>query len=106
MEDDLNFVSGFPDLWSAAFQELQKKNWSIFYPGHVVETAPAGLYQINPSNGVWCAHFMMVNKDAISSIADALEAMLSRPSGHPLGGPMHVDAAYNLIRLPKLMAAA
>ena len=24
--------------------------------------------------------------------------MLARPSGHPLGGPMHVDGAYNWFR--------
>jgi glycosyl transferase, family 25 len=98
MEDDLNFVANFQNLWSLAFRELQEKNWSIFYPGHVVKKTPVGLHQVNPSNGVWCSHFMMVHKEAINSVVEALATMMSRPGGHPLGGPMHVDAAYNLVR--------
>jgi glycosyl transferase family 25 len=98
MEDDLNFVPDFARSWNMAFGALQKKEWSIFYPGHVVENAPGGLYLVNPDQGVWCAHFMMVHKKAIGAVADALDIMLARPGGHPMGGPMHVDAAYNLIR--------
>jgi hypothetical protein len=30
---------------------------------------------------------------------DHLEACLQRPTGHPLGSPMHVDGAYSLFRM-------
>jgi glycosyl transferase, family 25 len=98
MEDDLNFVSGFSRSWELAFNAVQEKEWSIFYPGHVVENTPRGIQSVKPEQGVWCAHFMMVQKSSIAVVADALDTILSRPGGHPMGGPMHVDAAYNLIR--------
>jgi hypothetical protein len=42
---------------------------------------------------------MVIGADAIDSLVQGLETILSRPKGHPLGGPMHVDGAYSTIRL-------
>jgi hypothetical protein len=42
---------------------------------------------------------MMLNGEAIPEIIRRLKAILTRPPGHPLGGPMHVDGAYSTIRL-------
>jgi hypothetical protein len=105
MEDDLNFVPDFPRLWNAAYEAMQNKEWSMFYPGHILNSAPPGLHLVNPSKEISCAHFVMVHKTAIRTLADALATMLARPGGHALGGPMHVDAAYNVIRKrnPQLM---
>src|SRR4051812_14092949 len=54
MEDDLNFVADFRDQWGPVYRKLKKENWSIFYPGHVIQSAPSGLHEVDPSNGVWC----------------------------------------------------
>ena len=69
----------------------------MFYPGHVLDDLPAGLSLLPPDKGVRCSHFIVVNGHAIPTLAAALEKMPSRPVGHPLGSPMHVDGAYTTI---------
>jgi glycosyl transferase, family 25 len=98
MEDDLNFVSDFQGLWKLTVTELDKTNWSIFYPAHYLKEQPEGLAPLDPSVEIMCAHFVMFHPKVVRTIISELEAMLLRPGGHPLGGPMHVDGAYLTIR--------
>jgi len=98
LEDDVNFAPGFAERWPSSMAALEAKDWSIFYPGHVFDALPAGLSPISPDTGVYCTHFMVINGQAIATIIDGLERILSRPPGHPMGGPMHVDGAYSTIR--------
>jgi glycosyl transferase family 25 len=100
LEDDVSFVRGFTSKWMAA---LDNKEWSIFYPGHILKELPVGLSALSPSTAVRCAHFMLVDGIAISQLIVGLETIMSRPSGHPLGGPMHVDGAYSTIRMQNLL---
>ena len=98
MEDDLNFMPDFSRMWSGAYGALTDFDWSIFYPGHVLVDQPNGLVLLEPSVPVQCTHFLLIHERARSRIIDGLEAILARPAGHPLGGPMHVDGAYSTIR--------
>lgn len=98
LEDDVDFVQGFGDQWQSSMSELAKRDWSIFYPGHLVDGLPMGLSRVSPSTGVLGAHFIAINGHAISTVVGALESILTRPYGHPLGSPMHVDGAYSTIR--------
>jgi hypothetical protein len=98
MEDDLNFRQNFPRLWNIAYRELEKTDWSIFYPGHLLRNQPNGLSAIDPDKNILCAHFLLLNRATLPVIIEGLETIMSRPAGHPLGGPMHVDGAYNTIR--------
>lgn len=98
MEDDLNFVADFARLWDQVFGELETKEWSIFYPGHALSGEPAGLSRIEPTKPVLCAHFLLIHEAALATLIGGLETILSRPAGHPRGGPMHVDGAYTTIR--------
>jgi glycosyl transferase family 25 len=98
MEDDLNFIQHFNQIWQKAYEELVNKDWSIFYAAHVLTDKGDGLKLILPDEGVICAHFVMFHHDAVAKIIDELQKILSRPPGHPLGGPMHVDGAYSTIR--------
>ena len=45
-----------------------------------------------------CAHFYIVKGRAIAQLTAFLDAVLSRPPGHPDGGPMHYDGAINMMR--------
>ena len=99
LEDDVNFAPGFAERWASSMAALETQNWSIFYPGHVLDSLPPGLSCIPPSVNVVCAHFVVINGPAISTLISGLETILSRPSGHPLGSPMHVDGAYSTIRM-------
>jgi hypothetical protein len=98
MEDDLNFIPGFPRLWEQAYSALERTDWSIFYPGHTLANEPTGLTKVAPTTPILCAHFVMIHRDSVGTVIEGLETILSRPSGHPLGGPMHVDGAYSTLR--------
>jgi hypothetical protein len=98
LEDDVNFVPDFSRRWALSMSELERQEWSIFYPGHVLDNLPAGLSRIQSDTAVQCAHFMVVNGRAISALIEGLELILSRIPGHPMGGPMHVDGAYSTLR--------
>lgn len=98
LEDDVNFAPKFTERWKFSMSALETQEWSIFYPGHIKNNLPEGLSRISPDTGFQCAHFMVINGPAISTVIAGLERILSRPAGHPLGGPMHVDGAYSTIR--------
>lgn len=99
MEDDLNFKSEFAYLWRGACEALEKTNWSIFYPAHLLQDiGKEGLQELDREQPIICAHFVLFNKNAISTVIGGLEDILSRQPGDPLGGPMHVDGAYSTIR--------
>lgn len=99
LEDDVNFVRDFTDRWQSAAAALESREWSIFYPGHVIDDLPRGLSVLPSTTGVRCTHFMMINGAAIPALIEGLETILSRPAGHPMGGPMHVDGAYSTVRM-------
>jgi hypothetical protein len=99
LEDDVSFVRGFAYEWQAAMAALDNQEWSIFYPGHVLKKLPIGVSALAPSMAVRCSHFMVIDRNAISKLITGLETIMARPSGHPLGGPMHVDGAYSTIRM-------
>jgi hypothetical protein len=98
LEDDLNFAPSFAEGWNSAITMLTTKEWSIFYPGHALTSLPTGLSRVAPDRGIQCTHFMAINRPALSTLIAGLETILSRPAGHPLGGPMHLDGAYTTLR--------
>lgn len=98
LEDDVNFVRGFPEKWNAAVEKLNGHEWSIFYPGHALDSLPEGFALLQPETSVSCTHFVVIEAHALPTIIEELETILGRPAGHPLGGPMHVDGAYSTIR--------
>ena len=98
LEDDLNFRPGFTSRWKSAMSRLASLEWSIFYPGHALEQLPAGLSRVPPNIAIQCTHFMVINRPALKSLIAGFETILSRPPGHLLGGPMHIDGAYSTLR--------
>jgi glycosyl transferase family 25 len=98
LEDDLNFVADFKIRWDDLQPKLDSIEWSMTYAGHMLAAAPTGLHLLPPTSGVQCAHFVVIHRHAIATFIDNLEMIATRPSGDPLGGPMHVDGAYSTIR--------
>jgi glycosyl transferase, family 25 len=98
LEDDVNFTPEFIERWKFLMSALATREWSIFYPGHPIDHLPPGLSRISPDMAVQCTHFMVINGPAISTLIGGLERILSRPAGHPQGGPMHLDGAYSTLR--------
>jgi glycosyl transferase family 25 len=98
LEDDLNFGDMFKIRWTAAMSQLAGEDWAIFYAGHILQDFPKGVTMLSPSTAVQCSHFMLINGWALPKLVVGLEEILSRPGGHPKGGPMHVDGAYSTLR--------
>lgn len=100
MEDDLLFTRFLIQQQDEAVNELQQLNWDIAYPGHGESLPPGteGIFQ-KYSQPLVLAHFVAFNRKAIAQVVDFLEIVLSRPAGHPDGGPMHVDGAYSTFRM-------
>jgi glycosyl transferase family 25 len=101
-EDDLDFTADTLTRLPQVTAALQTLPWAIFYGGH--GEAPPGpqvaadLVQVDPGHGIVCAHFYVVRRAAITDLVRYLEAILSRPPGHPDGGLMHYDGALAWFR--------
>jgi GR25 family glycosyltransferase involved in LPS biosynthesis len=98
LEDDLNFSENFSEQWKSVVAALAQQEWAIFYAGHVLTEQAGGVLALAPSTPVQCTHFMLINGWALPPLVEGLERILSRESGHPDGGPMHVDGAYSTLR--------
>lgn len=100
-EDDLNFAPNFASRVSTIIDALALQKWHIFYGGYecenIYELAP-GIPAIGVDQYVGCTHFIAFQQPAIEITEEFFQAMLTRSSGDPKGGPMHVDGAYGWMR--------
>jgi len=102
-EDDLDFELDFQARIDGVLAALQKEDWSLFYGGYEFHFPAAPeegqtLVRVAPPDAIWSAHFVAFRGAAIGEIRQMLEEMLTRQSGDPRGGPMHVDGAYGWYR--------
>jgi hypothetical protein len=98
LEDDAAFVPDLPDRLPTVLEELAGREWSLCHLGHREQDPGGPLVEIMPGREVQMAHFLAFNGPAIGPTVDFLDGLLSRPPGHPDGGPMHVDGAYSVLR--------
>lgn len=70
--------------------------------------AGAPLVRLMPGEEVVCAHFLAVRREVAAEAVPFLRAIAVRPFGHPEGGAMHLDGAWNWFRRarPELRALA
>jgi hypothetical protein len=82
-------------------QFLENEPWSICYFGHPLthqlKDQPAGLIRSNLAFK-W-VHCYAVHQRVIADLVAYLEAVMERPAGHPDGGRMYIDGAFNLFVL-------
>jgi glycosyl transferase, family 25 len=103
-EDDLNFAPDFLSRLPTVLDILRREAWDIFYAGYTSDQfgdlvgPEANLFRLPHTHPVLCAHFYILRGQAIADFSDFLGVMLSRPAGHPEGGPMHYDGAMNHFR--------
>jgi glycosyl transferase family 25 len=60
--------------------------------------AGAPFVRLMPGEEVVCAHFLAVRREVAAEAVPFLSAIAARPFGHPEGGAMHVDGAWNWFR--------
>jgi hypothetical protein len=99
LEDDLNFSRDFLAQAPSMFEALSAdRGWRFFYGANSAKLPQGqGLLPLPPKVPLIGAHCIGIQGDT-APIADFLAAMLTRPPGHPDGGPMHVDGAYSCYR--------
>lgn len=113
-EDDLNFAPDFLSRLPAVLDVLGREEWDILYAGYTSDQVGepvdrgANVFRLPPAHPVVCAHFYLIRGRAITDFHDYLKLILTRPAGHPDGGPMHYDGAINRFRSarPDLVALA
>ena len=106
LEDDADFTPDFLSLGEPHAAAIKNGSWDILYlgydidGGHPVDSgAEDGLVRpISASTPIRLTHAMMIRCDASLPLAAYFRTMLTRPAGHPDGGPMHVDGAYSWFR--------
>lgn len=103
-EDDLDFSRGFKGRIAALLPALERLPWDIVYGGF--QTPPAGdpvdghpeIRLVAPDQPIVCMHFVLYRATALAPLVAYLNRMLTRPTGDPDGGPMHVDGALSRFR--------
>jgi hypothetical protein len=101
LEDDVDFAADIAAKGPELVNQIAGQPWDFLYPGHVetIEAAEgSGLQLVEWHAGLLTTHFYAVNGTALPRVVDFLEQVNSRPNGHPLGGPQHVDGAYSTFR--------
>jgi hypothetical protein len=99
MEDDLAFSKRLVEYQAIVIAELQRLEWDIVYLGHTVPISSETAIRFQESScPLSTTHFLAINGRIINRLVTFLEEVLKRPSGSPLGGPMHVDGAYSTFR--------
>jgi hypothetical protein len=97
LEDDVMFTPALARSGGLA-STVAIGDWDFLYPGHAEPTVDGPLQWIPTRTPMVCAHCYAVNERAYDRVIAYLEACMRRPSGHPDGGPMHVDGAFSMLR--------
>ncbi|MGC3940396.1 glycosyltransferase family 25 protein [Roseobacter sp. EG26] len=107
LEDDAAITPDCLTQVASVMNELVTTEWSLAYLGHRIDAARmpgpdlarTGHWRELPSDvGIETTHAMLIHQQALTPLIDYFERMMSRPAGHPDGGPMHVDGAYSWFR--------
>lgn len=100
LEDDADFSSDIDEILFPLIRDLSQREWDIFlgYPPDGFRPSNSGLARLPADVPSVKLHCYGVTKDAAHLAGPFLEKIHMRPGGHPLGGAMHVDGAYNWFR--------
>ena len=99
LEDDVKFADDLVRLERSLIFELKNRDWDIVQFGYesqhqLFQDDNACLFPYD--DDLIGLHFYAVNGPAIPILIEFFELLLSRPTGHPDGGPMSPDGALNL----------
>ena len=97
MEDDVQFNWNAGNTWDSVV--ASPDDWDIFYFGYtspktVTADGPIIAYDGETIGGF----FYGIKPHFAAQMVEFMEACLTRPAGHPLGGPMYRDGAFNHYR--------
>ncbi len=99
-EDDLHLNDFAADSVKTVLEDLKSSDWTMASLGYLEPTTPpSDRVGLSPWDGdTLGAQFYAVRGDGIRGFHDYLAVARSRPSGHPQGGAMFFDGAFNMVR--------
>jgi hypothetical protein len=98
-EDDVRFSRVDTGQIQQIAKELAQHNWDIVYFGYLAPQGVPAEQPLVPWNGPTTGgHFYGVTGKFIADMSQYMHACMTRPPGHPDGGPMFRDGAYNHVR--------
>lgn len=99
LEDDLAFAPNFKTDQELISEQLGSSNWGFVYLSHLEQVLTTTPTSLSPFIGnILTTGFYGVHGTILEPLIDFLEQLLTRPAGHPEGGPMNVDGAYSTFR--------
>jgi glycosyl transferase, family 25 len=107
LQDDATFLQDFNIFEDAIVSQLQTQPWDLAQFGylpseessrdHFSALPHSAFGTLQPFRGELIqAHCFAVNGPAIPAYVQFLQALLTRPRGHPDGGPMPIDGTFNV----------
>lgn len=103
LEDDVEWTPMALSSDRSLLRKLHGSSWNYLHGGLGKDRNkgdPDGFHLefLPPTQEIILAHFVGLRREAINLAHDHLKKLLGRETGSPLGGPMHVDGAYNWLR--------
>ena len=100
LEDDATFNDLMVHEQDQIIDHLQKTVWDMCFFGHSLERELAGIPEgLVPHTAPFrWAHCYAVHSRVFPRLIAYLEETMANPVGHPRGGRMYIDGAYNLFR--------
>lgn len=104
LEDDLSFTPRLIRDQAKVVDRLRSTPFELAYLGYRIfepppGSGPASGAEFVPYSGrIDQTHFYAINGHLIGRVIECLDQIRNRPPGHPDGGPMHVDGAFNTFR--------
>jgi glycosyl transferase family 25 len=99
LEDDVKLTPKFDEYRAEIVPKLSSTDWDIVYLGHPAPLPPSPGFQfVKHHDPLLLTHCYGVNGKSINRLVVFLETLLTRPPGHPDGGPMSYDGALSTYR--------
>ena len=101
LEDDLAFCSAFLERHDKVAREIADGDWDLVWLGSTLpfegNTDSERIFQVYKAP-ILTATCTVIHSRIYERLEQFFLAVLDRPPGHPLGGPQHIDGAYNMFR--------
>jgi glycosyl transferase, family 25 len=100
LEDDAIFSNRMVRQQERTVDFLQRTSWDMCFFGHSLTRELAGIKPglVHHEAPFKWAHCYAVHSRVLPRLVSYLKATISYPRGHPRGGKVYIDGAYNLFR--------
>jgi hypothetical protein len=100
LQDDCTFSRKLFDHDQDIAQQAKTAHWDVLYLGHgeKFEHLNKRLSSVDSTRSVMLTHCCAYSSKAMRLLVAQIDESLTRPPGHPDGGPMYFDGYMNTVR--------